>query len=303
MLTWLVLAAGVSVAVTVEYTRYAARVMYDGTSFRGWQDQAVERSREGTRIRTVQGVLCKQLSSRFNAKTTCTGASRTDHGVHSRGQAIHFDVWHQPPVDDLRHLEFSLNRMLPDDVRLFNISSVPRGKANQERIGEPWHATKSATGKLYVYRFCTNEFVDPMRRRYCAHMYQPTDMALFAQCLSLFPGTHNFQAFANRVERLAKEQEGKGKELDTTRTVHSVAVVPDPAAPGYFSVEVRLESALYKMVRNVVGASLHVAQGGAGLDYDLLGSLLHDGRDRDDNKAKPAPPEGLTLEHVYYDHY
>jgi tRNA U38,U39,U40 pseudouridine synthase TruA len=128
-------------------------------------------------------------------------------------------------------------------------------------------------------------------------------MELFARCLALFPGTHNFQAFANRVERLAIEREEKGKELDTMRTVQSVTLVPDPVTPGYYSVEVRLESALYKMVRNVIGASLHVAQGGVGLDFNLLGSLLHDARDRDDNKAKPAPPEGLTLEHVYYDHY
>ena len=171
-----------------QYTRYVARVMYDGTSFRGWQDQAVEKSREGTRIRTVQGVLTKQLSSRFNKKVTCTGASRTDLGVHSRGQAIHFDVWNQAVCEDLPHLEYCLNRMLPDDVRIFNVSAAPLGKTEQVMIGEPWHATKSATGKLYVYRFCTNEFVDPMLRRYCTHVYVPTDMELLDKCLQVFPG-------------------------------------------------------------------------------------------------------------------
>ena len=171
-----------------QYTRYVARVMYDGTSFRGWQDQAIEKSREGTKIRTVQGVLTKQLSSRFDKKVTCTGASRTDLGVHSRGQAIHFDVWNQAVCEDLRHLEYCLNRMLPDDVRIFNISSIPLGKTEQVQIGEPFHATKSSTGKLYVYRFCTNEFVDPMLRRYCTHVYVPTDMELLDKCLQVFPG-------------------------------------------------------------------------------------------------------------------
>lgn len=285
------------------YTRYAARVLYDGTAFRGWQDQAIDRSREGTRIRTVQGILTKQFSSRFNSKVTCTGASRTDLGVHSRGQAIHFDVWNQAPCEDLRRLEFTLNRMLPDDVRLFNISSVPTGKPFQETNDETWHATKSATGKLYVYRFCTNAFVDPMKRRYYTHVYQPTDLEMLEQCLRVFEGTHNFQAFANRVERLAKEREEKNKELDTMRTVNSIRLVQEDDQPGYYRIEVSLQSALYKMVRNIVGSSLHVAQGGVGLDYAFLQTLLHEARDRDDNRAKPAPPEGLCLEHVYYDHY
>jgi tRNA pseudouridine38-40 synthase len=282
------------------YTRYAARVLYDGTAFRGWQDQAIDRSREGTRIRTVQGVLAKQLTSRFNQKTTCTGASRTDLGVHSRGQAIHFDVWNQPACEDLPRLEYEMNRMLPDDVRLFNISSVP---TFQENIDERWHATKSATGKLYVYQFCTNAFVDPMKRRYYTHVYQPTDLDKLEECLHVFEGTHNFQAYANRVERLAKEREEKNKELDTMRTVNSIKLVREADNPGYYRIEVNLQSALYKMVRNIVGSSLHVAQGGAGLDFASLQTLLHEARDRDDNKAKPAPPEGLCLEHVYYDHY
>ena len=66
--------------------RYAARVMYDGTRFRGWQDVA------DPRIRTIQNTISKAISKRFDTKITVTGASRTDRGVHAQGQTIHFNV-------------------------------------------------------------------------------------------------------------------------------------------------------------------------------------------------------------------
>jgi tRNA U38,U39,U40 pseudouridine synthase TruA len=54
-------------------------------------------------------------------------------------------------------------------------------------------------------------------------------------------------------------------------------------------------------VRNIVGASLLVSQGG--MSYELLEMLIKTGGKRGLNLARPAPPEGLTLEHVYYDNY
>ena len=229
---------------------------------------------------------------------SCTGASRTDLGVHARGQAIHFDL--PEPCEDLTHLEFTLNRMLPDDVRVFNISSAPLGTEEQVKTEDMWHATKSATGKLYTYRFCTNLHVDPIRRRYCTHVYQPTDIALLEKCLQVFVGTHDFQGFANKVAFLTREHEEKNKEFITIRTINSVRLVHE-SEPGYYAIEFNLRSALYRMVRNIVGASLLVAQGG--MKMELLEEILHTGGKRNINVSRPAPPEGLTLEHVYYDHY
>lgn len=275
--------------------RYVARVMYDGTGFRGWQEQL------GANMRTVQGVVSHRLSKRFNTVVRATGASRTDLGVHARGQAIHFEI--PEPCNDLEKLEYTINRMLPDDVKLFNISNMPIGTPEQEIAGEPWHATASATGKLYLYRFCTNTFVDPTRRRYCAHVYQPTDIEILKKCLEVFVGTHDFRAYANRIERLEAGFQELDRDFTTTRTIHSINLTEDDHYKGYYTIAFHLESALYRMVRNIVGSSLSVAQGGSGIDFELMQKLLHEGCDRKMNKAMPAPPEGLTLEHVYYHHY
>ena len=50
-----------------------------------------------------------------------------------------------------------------------------------------------------------------------------------------------------------------------------------------------------------MGASLLVAQ--VSMSFELLETLLLTGGKRDLNVARPAPPEGLTLEHVFYDNY
>lgn len=133
-----------------------------------------------------------------------------------------------------------MNRLLPDDIRLYNVSKIHRSVA--------FHATGAALGKLYVYRFCTNKIVDPTRRRYVAHFFRPVDLHLFDSCLKTFVGTHDFRAFANRVEHTTKNlvEQGEGHTLDTMRTVDSVRLVDE--GDGYFRIEFRLKSALYRMV-------------------------------------------------------
>lgn len=270
--------------------RHVARVMYDGSSFRGWQDQS------DSNIRTVQGALSQCLSKRFDMQIRATGSSRTDLGVHSHGQAIHIDL---PNIMDPDHFEYSMNRLLPNDIKLYNVSLAPLGNAEQVLINEPWHATKSAIGKLYSYRFCVNKFVDPMKRKYCAHVYYPIDLVYLQEILQYFVGTHDFKAYANRIEQTSREFEEKSAEFSTIKTIHSIDLVDE--GDGYYRVNFHIESALYRMIRNIMGTALDVANGKYSKDWIL--QLLREAPSRNDNKSKSAPPEGLCLEHVYYDHY
>ena len=77
---------------TTGYTRrFAARVAYDGTDFRGWQVQAATNDRSRP-PRTVQGELEAALNTVYQQQVRTVAASRTDTGVHARSQTIHFDV-------------------------------------------------------------------------------------------------------------------------------------------------------------------------------------------------------------------
>lgn len=59
-----------------------------------------------------QGVLEKALSQRFQTYVPVVAAGRTDTGVHSVGQAIHFDL--PNANEDLAQLTYSMNQMMPE---------------------------------------------------------------------------------------------------------------------------------------------------------------------------------------------
>lgn len=280
--------------------RYTARVMYDGTRFKGWQDLGPQKNSD---IQTVQGILKAKLSQRADTQIFVTGASRTDAGVHARGQAIHFDS--PKPIQDLQNFEFTMNLILPTDIRIFNVSVAPPyyGKKDKSKL-EMWHATQAATGKHYSYTFCTNSFIDPLMRRYCTHMYKPMDIELFKVALSMFQGTHDFASFTNGVKKKRNLFEERGQEFSTVRRIDSIAV--NEFLPGYYRIDFFIAAALYKMIRNIVWSCAYTA--GGEMTLDRLKTMLYEPRLLCDNprsliKATPAPPEGLCLEHVYYENF
>ena len=110
-------------------------------------------------------------------------------------------------------------------------------------------------------------------------------------------GTHDFRAFANRIEHTNREYQERNFDFSTIKTVNWIQFVDE--GDDYYRVDVNVESALYRMVRNIVGSSLHVATGQ--MSIEKLSYLLKEAPTRRENKAKSAPPEGLTLEEVYYD--
>jgi len=128
--------------------------------------------------------------------------------------------------------------------------------------------------------------------------------------------------------------------VNTVRTVYSVDLVEEDAAKGYYRIDFMLKGALYKQVRNMVGTALEAARidreeenddGNkeksrattkkkkllsesefrrllSGDDGESDESIDDDGRKqqvlrlaRKNNPCKPAPPQGLTLEYVFFD--
>lgn len=279
---------------TEPYMRYVCRVAYDGTQFHGFQFQ-----REGKK--TICGAISTAFQQIFQIRLKPVGASRTDSGVHARGQVIHFDIPERIAIKDLRKFEISMNAVLPQTVQVYDTIPAPLGTPEQIAINETFHSCKSALKKKYVYRFCLTRHLDPLLRNFVYQRKQPMDVDLFHQALQIFPGTHNFRAFGSTLDRVAEEMSQYNLEFTPVRTVQSVHLLEEPGLPGYFRVEMELESAIYRMVRNIVGTCFEVGAGK--ISMDELRSLLHEGKHRKANPAIPAKPHGLCLERVYYDHY
>jgi tRNA pseudouridine38-40 synthase len=319
MRTLLVAAASSAAAAC----RYRARVAYDGTGYAGMQYQM--------NAPTVQGVLQAALGVRSQlSQVRVVAAGRTDAGVHARGQAVHFELG---GVDlEPQELERALGRLLPADVA---VSRVERA-AEVDATGRPWHAIYWATGKQYTYRLHSGcAAMDPTQRLYRHHFGRSAlNLTAMAQAAKLFEGEHDFGAFSNLPRGAVPGYGDSG--AGSVRRVAAVCVVDEGS--GYGRIEVELKGALYKMVRNMVGALVDVGLGRVGAD--TIAQLLADPSRRlrrsakalpdgvsagsrggggeakpggggagaglpgsaagDPNWPRPAPAHGLTLESVFY---
>jgi tRNA pseudouridine38-40 synthase len=277
----------------VGVTRYNARVMYDGTRYRGWQ--------QNLEVKTVQNTISDSISQRLSVPIRTVGASRTDCGVHARGQAIHFDIPSQLEFN-LDSFQHQMNKMLPHDIRMYNVSAAP----TQHFIGQDgimktgrWHATASARKKHYSYTFTLSKIQDPIRRSFVTSVGEPLDLNTLRRALKVFEGKHDFSAFTN-VARSHKQL--NEKPISPWKTIDEI-VLNEPNEYGEFRIDMFLHSALYKMLRNIVWSAMTVSFANSKYSTDDITTLLSGGKTRVDNWSLTAPAHGLCLEHVYYDDY
>jgi tRNA pseudouridine38-40 synthase len=252
--------------------RYKLTIAYDGRPFDGWQSQAGGRTIQDTVEGVVAGI-CGE-SCRVHA------AGRTDAGVHALGQVAHFDA---PPACGLSELEWhrALNALLPATVRVMRC----------ERVADAFHARFDASAKTYRYRLWHGEVLPPLEAGLAWHLHGPLDAGMLRRAAALFEGGHDFSAFS------ANRGEPGEADSDKTRTIQRILVAVDPSDAGeLISVTMTGDGFLYKMVRMIVGALVHVARGRAPLArlIDLLENPA---------QQKPgwqAPADGLFLMSVDY---
>ncbi|KAL3785318.1 hypothetical protein HJC23_008882 [Cyclotella cryptica] len=184
-----------------------------------------------------------------------------------------------------------------------------------------WNPMERFTRTHFVHRpsfASTNGNVGP-------YALTQEDIQRLQSILKLYEGTNDFSAFGGQLEQNAKKRSGFSA-INTTRTVYKVELVKEPnyyfgqydlkstpprhqqhgfiGEEGNYRIDFLLNGALYKMVRNMVGTAIEVWLGRM-TEQQLMQLLRTEQNDeqkmgRKDNPCKPAPPEGLTLECVYY---
>lgn len=238
--------------------------------------------------------------------------------------------------EDVYQLCQSLNQMMPPDVRLWNLQRVPSDHQLNEQQQHhhvddcsdestvdktsatvlPWNVLYNSTKKLYSYRLSLAAVMDPLQRyaRWHPVQAQCINVDKLRRVLQCYEGTHDFRAFAGAVEQAEKRS---GGAVSTIRTVYSVELIREEDEDdgttttsnnnNNYRIDFLLKGALYKQVRTMVGTAVDVCTGKVTED-DFL-RLLPQQPDaqpeqpltRVANRSKPAPPHGLTLEHVYFD--
>lgn len=242
--------------------RYRLTISYRGTRYAGWQrqDNAV----------SVQQVVEEAVSKLVGEPVRVTGASRTDAGVHARGQVAHLDLDRPLPARALVH---GVNPHLPEDIRVLAASEVE----------DTFHARKSALGKEYRYRLSRAEVVSPLDSLFVVPVPAKIDLGRMERASAFLPGRHDFSAFA-----LAGGSHGQ-----PFRTVQA-ASWSTSGEEIVFSITG--DGFLRGMVRALVGTLIEVGLGRR--EPESLSDLLQ-GRPR--SEAGPtAPAQGLVLERVFY---
>jgi len=238
-------------------------VAYLGGPFHGWQRQQGQR--------TIQAELEDALQDLTRGKRVkIEGAGRTDAGVHARGQVAHADLPVAIPSEGLAR---GLNHKLPPEVCVRSVYQVSAG----------FHARKSARGKLYTYRARWRGGSLPWRGLRTAIVKGVVDLASLAEAVKLLAGTHDWASFTV-------------PDPETSTTIRSLYRVQLHPRVNGLDLDFFGDGFLRYQVRRLVGALFEVGRGRRSVDD--LQSLIES--PEPGASIWTAPPEGLTLERVYY---
>jgi tRNA pseudouridine38-40 synthase len=266
------------------------RVAYDGTQFHGFARQ----TGPGHEVRTVQGELDAALSRLYKQAILTRGASRTDAGVHARGQLVAFD----PPFEiPPRGLLLGLAGALPPD--LIASAAWPAEEVDDRPLNPRFHNL----GKLYRYRVRCTQLRDPLAARFEWHLHHPLELEPMREAAERFVGEHDFAGF-RAIDCQAKTTVRRVRAVTlTSRSVAELDPLADdpgradePEALARVEIDVRGDAFLKNMVRIMAGTLVAVGRGQFG--PERVDEVLTSGERR---RAGPtAPAQGLTLVSVLW---
>ena len=247
--------------------RFGLVLEYDGTEFHGSQLQS--------NARTVQGEIEKALRKIFNKNIRMYLASRTDSGVHARGQVGCFDEETNLPPDQIRK---ALNYYMTKDVRVRCTQLVSDGP-------EGFDPRSDATSRTYVYTFNDARSEPALDRHFVTHVRKNLDVSAMNDASQAFVGSHDFAAFVGPSTPV---------QAPTQRDVESASVTRDGEN---IEFKITANAFLHQQIRRIAGVLYHVGSGK--VSGEIGGQLIATTERGAASLVMPA--EGLCLEEITYD--
>ena len=257
--------------------RYALLVQYIGKNYYGSQLQL----KAGKEFKpTIQGELEKALCTliygasncpidKYNRPIKTIFSGRTDSGVNSTGQVVHFDIDKDIVASNF---VYSLNEILPPDISVSDLKVVPND----------FHAQKSAISRHYTYEFinrrCKNAFDGDLLR-----VKFPVDINRMQNSLNYLLGEHDFSSF-------------KSSGTLNPSKICFISKATCRRSGDKVVVDIIGNRFLYNMVRTIIGTLLEIE--GHNLKPEYMLEVLES---KNRSKAgRTVSPYGLTLVEVSY---
>jgi len=243
-------------------SKFVLLIEYDGTRYYGFQWQVG--------LPTIQNELEEAIRRFCGQSSRVMAASRTDTGVHAKGQVVSF--WAKSTIDTMSMVR-ALNYYLPEDIAV---------KAAY-RATDDFNVRRDALSREYRYYISGGNTRSPFSRRFALFMHKMPDIQVMNEACQLIKGEHDFASFASSLEG----------NKNTVRNVYEAGV----ERKGDFIVfRIIANSFLPHQVRSTVGLLVRLGLGKRGIEYfrDIMEA-------RSLGSAGPVSPAcGLCLKKVNY---
>ncbi len=215
--------------------KWKLTIEYDGTRYRGWQEQV--------NAQTIQGELRKAAEGFFERTVEIAGSGRTDAGVHALRQVAHLQSSRTMPAGLLKQ---HLNDRLPSDIYIREALAVPAR----------FHARHHAEERFYIYQISTRRTA--FGKRFVWWVKDRLNVQRMKEGAETFVGMHDFVAFRD------KREEPSSTLVDVTQCelrLDGDLILFRIGASHY----------LWKMVRRIVGVLVETGRGNLSpADYQRL---------------------------------
>jgi len=252
-----------SAAPTPELHGVLLTLAYDGAPFSGYAKQ--------TNGRTIAGEL-EGAIARVDPKASSTrGVSRTDAGVHARGQLVAFDSTRDI---DSRGWVLAINQELPREIAVVRAARIPA----------TFEPRRHVLHKTYVYRILESRTRDPLVDQFAWRVPYRLNHLLMCEAAKTIQGEHDFRAFRGSADT----------REETVRHIFRITLTPATHDSRITELTVTGNKFLYNMIRIIAGTLVDV--GREHLPPSVFTRALASGLRKD--LGITAPPEGLVLQEI-----
>ncbi|AAO26917.1 tRNA pseudouridine synthase A (Pseudouridylate synthase I) (Pseudouridine synthase I) (Uracil hydrolyase) (PSU-I) [Buchnera aphidicola str. Bp (Baizongia pistaciae)] len=207
-----------------ECFKIALGIEYNGSNYHGWQYQKFASS--------VQEKVELALSIIANHPVRVTCAGRTDAGVHSTGQVVHFCT---SSIRNDQAWILGTNRYLPKDISVIWKRDVPMH----------FHARYSALSRRYRYILYNNSCRSSIFYQGLKFYHRILNVEKMNQAAQYLLGEHDFTTF-------------RSSHCQSKTPFRKILYVNVFCINCLIIIDIVANSFLYHMVRNIVGCLIEI---------------------------------------------
>jgi len=237
-------------------------VEYDGSRYHGFQWQV--------NLPTIQAELERAIQKVTRERRRVIAASRTDAGVHAKGQVVSFRT---ESILSPQTFVRALNHYLPEDIAIRDAC----------RVSADFDVRRDAVSREYDYFILNGPTRSPLARGFAYLVASELNTEIMNDACQFLEGEHDFASFATSL----------GELRSTVRNVYEAKVTRENKLVTFRMVA---NAFLPHQVRNTVGLLIRVGLGKVGLEEfrrimeaKVLGLA-----------GPTAPAHGLRLTRVNY---